>query len=84
MGTAPNDNNCLDLLHTEAAQIAYDQMLQEDLAQALKRHLCWYACHLHWSHPPPPVEETPDESAKEEEEEVQVDANNSFSLFKNE
>ena len=37
----------VEMLISEAAQIGYDQMLQEDFASPLKRVLAWYSCELH-------------------------------------
>ncbi len=71
---------------SEAAQIAFDLMLQEDFASDLTRHLAWYACHLFWQNPAAPSEETAEqeEEADEEEEDVssiQDSAQNSENLF---
>ena len=57
---------------TEAAEVAYDQMLQEDFEHPITWLLSWYACHLHWQNPPVPVveeEEGKGEEARAEDEE---------------
>ena len=50
---------------SDAAEIAFDQMLQEDFSHPLTKALCWYACHLYWKNPPEIIDEV-----EEEEEEV--------------
>ncbi len=46
----------------EAAEIAFDQMLQEDFAHPITRYLSWYACHMFWKHgEPAPAPEPPED-----------------------
>lgn len=59
----------------EAANVAFDQMLQEDFENPITRYLSWYACHLFWKNPPPPAApgleaEVETETVEEEDEEV--------------
>ena len=53
-----------------AAQVAFDQMLQEDFSHSLTRALSWYACHQFWKNPPAELEAQAEEGEAEEEEEV--------------
>ena len=49
-------------MYLEAAEIAFDQMLQEDFAHPITRHLSWYACHMLWRHcEPAPAPEPPED-----------------------
>ena len=49
----------------DAADVAFDLMLQEDFSHPISKALSWYACHLYWKNPPPPAE-----AAEEAEEDV--------------
>jgi hypothetical protein len=57
------------LLFTVAADVAFDQMLQEDFSHPITRALSWYACHLYWKNPPAEVvDEAEDQEGGEEGE----------------
>lgn len=53
---------------TDAAHIAYDMMLQEDLGHPLTAALALHACHLHLTHPvtPPASDEAAADAPAEE------------------
>ena len=59
-------------LLTDAANVAIDQMLQEDFSHPITKALSWYACHLYWKNPPQATVDEEGEEAEHKEAEGEV------------